>query len=602
MASTASEQSAGLDQERELRDLLRAIPLFATLEGHELDRVLARCHTEFLDAGDLCVRAGDLPDALYVVVYGRLLTYVDDEPGEAISRGHVFGEIGMITHQPRLASVRAVRDTQLLVLPAEEFDRLADEHPGWLRRAAQIVTDRLGSSSRRPSHEQVLSLGVFTVGRGGAAIDEMRELAVELGRQASTVLANASDAPPPVDRARWAHQLEGNHRYVLYDGSSGDPDWADWCLGNSDRVVIVAEADAPPEQLPAAVIRRIRGGLLSGSLFIVMVQRPRTERPRLSTGWRNVVGEGQILHLRPGVAGDLGRVARLVTGRGYGLVLGGGGPRGFAHLGVMQALDEMGLPTDMIGGTSIGAAMGSCRALDLDAPTRLAWATSAFVDSGNLLPPTVPVLSYSSARKVRRLLEDPRYLGDRTIEETWIPFFCVSANLSRAKVVVHDRGSLAIVVRASLSLPGIFPPVRLGSDFLVDGGVLNNLPVDIMRGRPGIGTVIAVDLSVDEEVAATSSYRETPSGWMLLADRLAKGRRSDAPPLSLNVLMRSKDLAGIEVQRRLLADFPPDVLIRPDVSTAPMFDFQSAGHLVEVGYDEAMRRADELRSVVGTYP
>jgi predicted acylesterase/phospholipase RssA/CRP-like cAMP-binding protein len=582
----------------ELRELLRGIPLFATLRADELDEVLSRCRTEFVGAGDWCVRAGDPADALYVVVYGRLQTYVDEEPGNAISRGHVFGEIGMITREPRLASIRAVRDTQLLVIPADEFDRLADEQSGWLRRAAQVVTERLGSPSRRPLLEHVLTLGVFTLGEGRGAVDQMAELAAELGRHAPTALVGAADAPPPVGRASWAHQLEGGHRYVLYEGSSGDRAWGEWCLRNCDRVVIVADADASVEQLPPAVTRELPARRLDGNLFILLVQRARAERPRLSAGWLDAAGDGPVLHLRRSVASDVGRAARLVTGRGCGLVLGGGGPRGWAHLGVMQALDEIGLPVDMVGGTSIGAAMGSCLALDLDSATRLEWATSGFVDSGNLFPPTLPVLSYTSARKVRELLEDPSHLGDRAIEETWLPFFCVSANLTRAKVVVHDRGSLATAVRASLSIPGIFPPVRHGSDFLVDGGVLNNLPVDIMRSRPGIRWVVAVDLSVDEEVRAAPSYKETPSGWRLLADRLTRRRDTNAPPLSLNVLMRAMELPGIEGQRRLLADYPPDVLIRPDVSGAGMFDFQSARNLVEVGYREAMSHLEELQSVV----
>ena len=592
-------QSAEVGQE--LRQLLRGIPLFATLVEDELDRLLSRCRTDFLSAGDWCVRAGDPSDSLFVVVYGRLQSYVDEEPGDAISRGHVFGEIGMITRQPRLASIRAVRDTQLLVLPADEFDRLADEQSAWLRRAAQIVTERLGSPDRRPRLEQVLTLGVFTVGEGRGALDQMSELAAEMGRHAPAALVRAADAPPRVDRARWAHQLEGRHRYVLYDGSSGDRAWGDWCLRNCDRVVIVADADASVGQLPPAVSRELPARRMDKNLFILLVQRAGAERPRLSAAWLDAAGDSPVLHVRPSVASDVSRAARLVTGRGCGLVLGGGGPRGLAHLGVMQALDEIGLPVDVVGGTSIGAAMGSCRALDLDSATRLKWATTGFIDSGNLFPPTVPLLSYSTARKVRQLLEDPSHLGDRAIEETWLPFFCVSANLTRAKVVVHDRGSLAAAVRASLSLPGIFPPVRQGSDFLVDGGVLNNLPVDIMRSRPGIGVVIAVDLSVDEEVHAADGYRETPSGWRLLADRLARRLNTKVPPLSLNVLnvlMRAKDLAAIEVQRHLLADYPPDVLIRPDVSRSSMFDFRSAGHLVEVGYHETMSRSDELRSMV----
>jgi NTE family protein len=259
----------------------------------------------------------------------------------------------------------------------------------------------------------------------------------------------------------------------------------------------------------------------------------------------------------------------------------------------MRALDEAHIPVDAIGGTSIGAVMGSFRALDLDSATREAWALDGFVNNGNLFPPTLPLLSFSSARKVRDLLESSAYFGDRLIEETWLPFFCVSANLTKADVVVHDRGSLATAVRASLSLPGIFPPVRYGSDFLVDGGVLNNLPVDIMRSRFKTGSVMAVDLSVEEELSAPALYRETPSGWMLLINRLMRSTNAGSTPLSLNVLMRAKELGGIKAQREILADHPPDVLIRPNVSGASMFDFKGAKNLIDAGYHETMKLLEE---------
>jgi predicted acylesterase/phospholipase RssA len=236
--------------------------------------------------------------------------------------------------------------------------------------------------------------------------------------------------------------------------------------------------------------------------------------------------------------------------------------------------------------------MGSFRAIDLDADTREEWALTGFVESGNLFPPTLPILSFSSARKVRRLLESEQYLGDRLIEENWIPFFCVSANLTRAEVFVHDSGHLATAVRASLSLPGIFPPVRSGPDLLVDGGVLNNLPVDVMRQRFAPGAALAVDLAVTEEVGAPSRYWETPSGWSLLLERIARRDRVDPPPLWLNVLMRAKELAGIRAQRQLMHDCPPDLIIRPDVSDAGMFDFKRARHLIEVGHRAALVALD----------
>ena len=406
-------------------------------------------------------------------------------------------------------------------------------------------------------------------------------------------MCTAADAPLPADRARWAHQLESAHRFVLYDGSSDDEAWTKWCLGHSDRIVLVADADSSAEGPPAILAGELRSRVQAGNVALLILQPTSASHPRAASEWRHCVGDVPLLHVRRGHSGDLSRAARLLSGTGCGLVLGGGGPRGFAHLGVMRALDEAGMPVDAVGGTSIGAVMGAFRALDLDASTRQEWALRGFVESGNLFPPTLPMLSFSSARKVRQLLESPGYLGDRMIEETWIPYFCVSANLTRAEVVVHDRGPLATAVRASLSLPGIFPPVRQGSDLLVDGGVLNNLPVDVMQDRFGTGTVIAVDLSVEEEVGASPRYRETPSGWSLLLERFIRGSRgTKAPPLSLNVLMRAKELAGIRAQRQILADHPPDLLIRPDVSHASMFDFKSALHLIDVGYREALAQLE----------
>ena len=102
--------------------------------------------------------------------------------------------------------------------------------------------------------------------------------------------------------------------------------------------------------------------------------------------------------------------------------------------------------------------MGGLVAIGLDDATRTAKAIEAFVDSGFLFTPTLPVLSLTSSRKVCRLLAHERFFDDMQVEDTWIPYVCVSASLTRAEPVVHSRGPLATVIRASLSLPGVFPP------------------------------------------------------------------------------------------------------------------------------------------------
>jgi NTE family protein/lysophospholipid hydrolase len=122
-----------------------------------------------------------------------------------------------------------------------------------------------------------------------------------------------------------------------------------------------------------------------------------------------------------------------------------------------------------------------------------------------------------------------------------------------------------------------------------------------MRDRFTTGPVAAVDLAVEEELTASAGYRETPSGWVLLVNRLARKAQGDGTPLSISVLMRAKELAGIRAQREILAGHPPDVLIRPDMSGAGMFDFKNALHLIDSGYREAMKHLEEgdLAAIAG---
>jgi NTE family protein len=145
-------------------------------------------------------------------------------------------------------------------------------------------------------------------------------------------------------------------------------------------------------------------------------------------------------HLRGGHPEDAARLARMVTGTACGVVLGGGGPRGFAHLGALRALEEAGVPIDVIGGTSIGAVMGALYAQGLSDEQRVERAVTAFTKSGRLIGPTLPLVAMSSGGRVDRLLA--QHLGSAHIEDLPRRFFCVSANLTRAEEVVHERGVL----------------------------------------------------------------------------------------------------------------------------------------------------------------
>ena len=267
------------------------------------------------------------------------------------------------------------------------------------------------------------------------------------------------------------------------------------------------------------------------------------------------------LHLRCDHRADAARLVRMITGTACGLVLGGGAPRGFAHLGVLRALEEAGVPIDVVGGTSVGALIGAFCALGLNDSERVERAVAAFTRSGSLVRPTLPLVAVSPGRRVDRLLAE--HLGPGLIKDLPWRFFCVSANLTRAEEVIHDRGPLWPAVRASLSMPGIFPPVYSDGDLLIDGGALDTVPVEIMRGRVGSGYIIAVDLSPDVEPLTTAPFGHGLSGWRVLGHRLNPFTPPRPFPNVFDILSRATGLPQVRQRRTALADDRIDLLLRP---------------------------------------
>jgi predicted acylesterase/phospholipase RssA len=228
---------------------------------------------------------------------------------------------------------------------------------------------------------------------------------------------------------------------------------------------------------------------------------------------------------------------------------------------VLRALEEAGVPIDVVGGTSVGAIIGAFCALGLNDSERVERAVAGFTRSGSLVRPTLPLVAVSSGRRVDRLLAE--HLGPGLIEDLPRRFFCVSANLTRAEEVIHDRGPLWPAVRASLSMPGIFPPVYSDGDLLIDGGALDNVPVEIMRSRVGSGYIIAVDLSPDVEPLTTAPFGHGLSGWRVLGHRLNPFTPPRPFPNVFDILSRATGLPQVRQRRTALADDRIDLLLRP---------------------------------------
>jgi lysophospholipid hydrolase len=182
---------------------------------------------------------------------------------------------------------------------------------------------------------------------------------------------------------------------------------------------------------------------------------------------------------------DFSRLARFLTGSSIGLVLGGGGARGCAHVGTIRAMAEAGIPIDVVGGTSIGSFMGALWADETDV-TRFRrrareWSRDFAVLWKKLLDLTYPFTAMFTGASFNRSIES--VFGDCQIEDLWIPYFCITTDLTASRMRVHTQGSLWRYVRASMSLSGYMPPLCDPADghLLLDGGYVNNLPADVMK-------------------------------------------------------------------------------------------------------------------------
>jgi predicted acylesterase/phospholipase RssA len=285
------------------------------------------------------------------------------------------------------------------------------------------------------------------------------------------------------------------------------------------------------------------------------------------------------------------RLARRVTGHALGLVLSGGGAKGFGHVGAIRALEESGFQIDLVGGTSMGALVGGVYALGCDYQ-RMCELGATFARPRALFDYTLPLVSFFETRKVTRILKELSE-GVR-IEDLWLPYFCVSCNLTEGKQVVHRTGLLWEGMRASLAIPGVFSPVTEHGDLLVDGGAINNFPIDVMRGICEEGLVVGVSASPPRQRVQEYDLGPSVSGWEVLWSRLNPLRPSLQVPSILTNLMRSLEVNST-YRVATIRDLA-DLIIPLPVESFGTLDFASYERIIELGYVATRQYLNEWRA------
>ncbi len=584
--------------QRVLKDML------GELDDPTLRRIEGDLEWSELRKGEALFRQGDASDCMYIVVSGRLIGVRETSKGGELAvefgRGDTIGEMGFFTDAPRSLAIYARRTSHLVRFSRSVFDRLSHDHPPAMLYIMRLLIRRLQRTSGyvRESFERANIVVLPISPRANAAgfsehlVSTLRGLGETLHVSSARLDAflgvqgfaqTASNSPLDLALDAGLDDRESGFRFAVYECDPADTPWTRRCVERADRILLLGDPAAAAAL--SQVERDLLGeepGLVAARRTLILLHPQTTALPSGTRDWlapRRLEGHH---HLRRDREPDFERLARFLTGNAIGVVLGGGGARGLAHIGVIRALREAGVPIDLIGGTSMGALISAQPALGWSDKTMLSMNLKSFVESRPVTfrDYTFPVYSLVTGRNVEKGLME-RY-GDACIEDLWISYFCVSSDLTRARAKVHRHGPIWKAVRASIGLPGVFEPVVDGKQLLVDGAVLNNLPGDVMRQLGG-GWVIAVDVSPERDLEVRGG--RLPPPWKVLLGWFLPFLKPPHHPNIFDLMMRTTLLGSIQKTETVKKSV--DLYIQPPLSRFRMNQFKALEQIAEAGYDHA---------------
>jgi NTE family protein len=526
-----------------------------------------------LPGGQTLCETGETADQLFFLRTGRLGAIRREEGQEpqflgVIRPGEPAGEMAMIAGTRHSATVVALRDSEILAMPRAVFLKAAEHDAAVMIELARLMMLRARQTATRTPIGEPSVFGFIGV-TGEVEVRELVEsLAVEierLGYSVTTLGDEAQQAP-----TEWFSNVEQAHDFVLYAAEAGQTAWKHIVGRQVDRLFRVGRGDrTPPVQIDLYAYSALESHRF---VDLVLLQPHDRNRPTGSEAWIDAVRPARLFHLREHGLADRQRLARTLAGMSVGLVLSGGGARAYAHIGAIRALRAAAVPIDFVGGSSMGAIVAAALAMGWD-DQEIDWRIrKAFVETSPVDDIAFPLIALSQGEKVRARLKE--HFGDEQIADLWLPFFCISSNLTTGSYQLHQRGSLRRALRASIAIPGLLPPMTQGDNVLVDGAVMKNFPADVMRSTH-LGPIVGVDVTRGRSIVAADIARpDTVWRWIF------SGQWRKGPPI-VSLLLRT---ATVSTARDIAANREAsDVLVLPRMDDVEIRDWDAYEPAVAAG-------------------
>jgi predicted acylesterase/phospholipase RssA len=559
--------------------------LFGKMTTEQVQQVFSVAETLHFEAGQYLFHEGDSESALYVVLSGRLraLYRLGDNfqiLGD-VSAGEPVGEFSLFTKEPRSASVVAIRKSTVLRIDEADYTALIAQYPDFANTLTQFIIKRL----RRNALQQRMSSAPKNIAIVKLQPDyDLSPWTDEIKRQLSAMEVDiqvyyAQDQSTDDPHAIF-EEIENSKGMNFIVCDDQHQKWANQCIMYCDLVLVVTDFYAPSALYPIEEhLKLYSTDILNKKIYLILLHPENAPMPTNTRRWfegRNVYLH---LHLRKNNLKDIRRFSRIIANKAIGLVLGGGGAKGFAHIGAARAMMKAGIEFDFVGGTSAGALFGICMTFtDFNMPYLDHICLQGVKRKVTSNDYNFPFLSLMSGRKMRAHLQ--YMFGETHLEDIWVTTYCVSTNYSTASLKVHETGLARQQVEASIAIPGVFPPVIIDQHLHVDGGVMDNLPIEAMYQKP-VCHVIAIALSAQS--AHIVDIETIPSAWEIFKNKITKKRRLRLPAMSA-LLINSLTLNS--KQKQEITKSQVALYLEMDLRNYGFLDWSQWQSLIEKGYAE----------------
>lgn len=577
-----------------LFEIIRRSELFSDLNDDELKNLLEIIEIVEIHTGQILFEQNDDSDSMYLLLKGDLVASSVSSTGETkilgyVRVGEIVGEMGLISSQPRSLTISALNDAKLLKLTRHVFEQYFESRPQPLLHILSIVINRAQNTIHSITTIKRCTFIAIVPANENAVVNILYDkISVMLKNNVRVCLLSDKEMAShnTLESAKkLLDKLGRSNDYVIFKVDLSNEIATHLLLDKSHRVIIVAEDNEKPD------LHKFIKQFINNKAYdhikkeLVLIYDKPDAVPLHTKKWLEQGNINQHYHIRMREE-DYNHLLRFLVGQPIGLVLSGGGTKGWVHVGAIKALHEAQLPIDAVGGTSIGAIVGGAYLLHqdyqglLDAMDEFANVAQSMV---NFRQFTYPLISLLDGKK--KIIALYKLFNSIQIEDLCRPFFSISANLSDNIEIVNREDSLWLWTSASSSLPGLVPPITHEGKIYLDGGVVNSVPVDVMKNLLGEkGKVIAIDLSLHLKSDVGYSFPPvlTFVDAMLYKFKYKNYKQFKFPNFASTLLEALMMGSQAKTERNIML---ADVVVRPDLSKYRMIsNLPQADELMEIGY------------------